>query len=65
MDGGARHDEGVGGPDDHPGGVLEQAGRECGRAQLLGGYQGNVLSTTACEALCDWLTYRRVLTVEW
>ena len=40
VDCGPRVLQGVGGEDDHPGGVLEQAGRQRGRAQLLGGGQG-------------------------
>merc|ERR1712088_1226602 len=40
MGEGARDQQGVGGKDDHPGGVLEQARRQCRRAQLLGQHQG-------------------------
>ena len=41
MGEGARDQQGVGGKDDHPRRVLEQAGRQRGRAQLLGEHQGN------------------------
>merc|ERR1712088_1187243 len=37
---GARDQQRVGGEDDHPRRVLEQAGRQRGRAQLLGEHQG-------------------------
>jgi len=42
VDRSARHDQGVGGQDDNPGGVLEQAGRQRRGAQLMGGHQGTV-----------------------
>ena len=38
---GARDQQGVGGEDDHPRRVLEQVGRQRGRAELLGEHQGN------------------------
>ncbi len=40
VDSCARHDQGVGGKDDHFGGVLEQAGRKCWGAQFMGGHKG-------------------------
>ena len=43
LDGRARDCEGVGGEDDHAGRVLEQAGRQRGRAQQLGPETGAVL----------------------
>ena len=43
LDGRARDGEGVGGEDDHAGRVLEQAGRQRGRAQQLGPETGELL----------------------
>ena len=43
MGEGARDQQGVGGQDDDPGRVLEQTGRQRGRAQLLGQQTGDIL----------------------
>ena len=53
MGEGARDQQGVGGQDDHPGGVLEQARRQCGRAQLLGQHQGNRVQTVVNHSQCQ------------